>query len=166
MSLWIFQVTLVFAATSSPAMQGVVKIVSEFDGKKRIGSGFVVGLDERTAYILTAAHVIEGDASPKISFYSAPTQHVTSHVIGIDGDNRKGLAVLAVDGNIPDELIALSLAQQLTVNGGEKITMIGFPRAIGVAWASLSGSVIGLRGPDLMFSASVDEGNSAVRDHG
>ena len=154
------QIAVVFAEESTPLKQGVVKIISEFDGRKRIGSGFVVGLEEKTAFILTAAHVIEGDVSPNVLFYSIPSQQFVSRVIGIDGDNRKGLAVLAVDSNIPDELIALSLAQQLTVNGGEKVTMIGFPRAIGVAWASLSGSVIGLRGPDLMFSASVDEGNS------
>ena len=54
---------------------GVVKIVSTLDGKRRTGTGFAVKADGTSVYLVTAAHVIEGDPTPKVEFFYQ-TEHV------------------------------------------------------------------------------------------
>ena len=43
------------------AKKAVVKITSQAEGENRVGTGFIAKLDENTAYIVTASHVIEGE---------------------------------------------------------------------------------------------------------
>ena len=49
---------------------GVVKITSKRPGgQEEEGSGFIVRLENNAAYIATAAHVIQGDSQPKVTFF-------------------------------------------------------------------------------------------------
>lgn len=149
---------------SDPSIQtlkhGIVKISSTVDGKQRIGTGIIIQLDHDAAYIVTASHVIEGDQHPKVSFFSKPNRPVTARVIGLEGGDPRGLGALLIDGDLPSDLRALPLNQSLRVTGGEKVTLIGFPRVAGTTWAVTPGTVAGSSGRDLSFTAPADEGNS------
>jgi len=80
---------------------GVVKIVSHFEEKRRVGTGFIVRLEPHAAYILTASHVIEGDPEPPpVTFQTAPTQSFAAKVVGMEGGDPTGLAALVVEGAV------------------------------------------------------------------
>lgn len=140
--------------------RGVVKITAQVEGKKRVGSGVVVKLDDDHVYIVTASHVIEGDQHPNVFFYPAPHRSYRAHVLGLEGGNPAGLAALLVEGKIPSDLVALHLDQTTAASGGEPITLIGFPRAEGSMWTVTTGTLSGRRGSALSFSGTADEGNS------
>ncbi|MEO8327163.1 MAG: hypothetical protein ABI618_15015, partial [Nitrospirota bacterium] len=42
--------------------RGVVKITAQFGKRQQIGTGFVAGQGKRHLFIVTASHVIEGEA--------------------------------------------------------------------------------------------------------
>jgi hypothetical protein len=140
--------------------KGVVKITAQVDGKKRVGSGVVVKLDDDHVYLVTASHVIEGDPQPNVFFYAAPHRAYRARVLGLEGGDPAGLAALLVEGKIPSDLTTLHLDQTTAVNGGEPITLIGFPRAEGSMWTVTTGTISGRRGSALSFSGTADEGNS------
>ena len=68
---------------------GVVKVSSTVDGRKRVGTGVVVKTDGNIVYIMTVSHVIEGDPAPKITFHSQPNRTHAAQVIGIDARIQK-----------------------------------------------------------------------------
>lgn len=74
---------------------GVVKIVSTLEGKRRTGTGFAVKADGTTVYIVTAAHVIEGDPSPKVEFFTRQNTQVSAVVL--KQDLRYDLALLKAE---------------------------------------------------------------------
>ena len=47
---------------------GVVKITSTFGGISRLGTGAIIKIEQNSVYIITAAHVVEGDPNPLITF--------------------------------------------------------------------------------------------------
>ncbi len=165
MSLLSGHVAAVVMATPTPVPAtnclkcGVVKITAQVDGKTKTGSGVVVRVDQDAAYIATAAHVIEGDPHPKVTFFSLTLQPASAEVVGSEGGDRKGLAALRVPGPIPDGVVALALDQTSRVAGGEAVTFIGFPRGL-PPWTVSTGSLSGVRGPALAFQALVEEGHS------
>ena len=140
--------------------KGVVKITAHVEGQQpKVGTGFVVRVEKDAAYIVTAAHVIEGDPKPQITFLPQPQQPLTAQVIGIEGGDQHGLAALRVAGPIPESVVALALDHTTKVAGGEPVTFIGFPRAL-PPWTVSTGSLSGLKGPTLAFQALVEEGHS------
>ena len=55
--------------------KGVVKITAHAGGQQpRVGAGFIVRLEPEVAYIVTAAHVVEGDARPRVTFFHQPLE--------------------------------------------------------------------------------------------
>ena len=132
---------------------GVVRITSNQEG-----SGFIVGItsDRKIAYILTAAHVIGSDAEPTVTFFNSPTP-VPAAVIFKQDQKRYGsdraLAVLAVDKNIPPGARPLPLYTKKPPSAGDGISAIGSP-GTGAAWSVIPGSVTGLEGTDILFSAT------------
>ena len=139
---------------------GIVKITAEVNGKPRVGTGIIVRLEKEAAYIVTASHVVEGDQEPQVAFYPDPNEPFTAKVLGSETGEEKGLAALRVKGTLPSELRALQLDTETTVRGGEDIEIIGFPGLGLVPWAVTKGSIMGRQGPDLVFAAGVNEGNS------
>jgi formylglycine-generating enzyme required for sulfatase activity len=82
-----------------------------------------------------------------------------AQVVGIQGGDPQGLAVLRVAGPIPDGVVALPLDVTTRVAGGEAVTFVGFPRTL-PPWTVSSGSLSGMNGPTLAFQALVEEGHS------
>lgn len=140
--------------------RGVVKITANVGGQNRVGTGFIVRIDDETAYIVTASHVVEG-GSLIVHFYPKPDVPYPGNIKAMDGGNPKGLAVVMVRGSLPKGVRSLVLESNLMITGGEPVTLIGFPRAIGVPWAIASGIITGQKGVDLIIAGSaVQEGNS------
>ncbi|HSA87676.1 MAG TPA: SUMF1/EgtB/PvdO family nonheme iron enzyme [Nitrospira sp.] len=140
--------------------RGVVKLVARGEEQQpKVGTGIVVRVDKDAAYIVTAAHVVEGDPKPTVTFYSHPQQPLVTQVVGIQGGDQHGLAALRVVGPIPDGVLALSIDRTTKVVGGEALTFIGFPRTL-PPWTVSTGTLSGMHGPTLAFQALVEEGHS------
>jgi formylglycine-generating enzyme required for sulfatase activity len=140
--------------------KGIVKISATVEGKTKVGTGFIVRLEKGTAYIVTAAHVIEGDPKPQVAFHPRANEFLSSQTLGIEGGDPRGVAVLVVKGNVPLEARAFSISTKAAVRGGESVTVIGFPGQTGTPWMVTTGTVGGRTGSDLTFSGVVGEGNS------
>jgi formylglycine-generating enzyme required for sulfatase activity len=142
---------------------GVVKITAKPpQGTANVGTGFIVRVDKEAVYIVTAAHVIAGDAQPKVEFFTKRNMPVTAEMLGLEGDDEvRGLALMVVRGqeNLPKGLTTLSLAGAARLTGGEDIVVIGFPRNAG-PWAIVKGNISSRQGRDIYFSPSVESGHS------
>lgn len=139
---------------------GVVKITAHVNGTTKIGTGIVVRLEKDAAFIATASHVIEGDPEPTVQFHADPGPPVSAKVIGIEGGDPRGLAVLVVREDLPDTLRVLPLDSHVQLESGDPITVLGFPRLAGAPWAVTKGELVGRNGRNLVFSGPIDEGNS------
>lgn len=140
---------------------GVVRVISKAEGQQsREGSGVIVGLETGAAYVLTASHVIEGDAEPGVSFFTRPNHTFRARVVRTEGGKDDGLAALLVEGEIPKGLTTLCIDSSIQVNGGEPVTVIGFPRSLGTPWAVTTGSIHGVKDRYITLQAPVEEGNS------
>lgn len=148
------------AQTIDDLKKGVVKITAQADGNTKVGTGFIVRLEKDEAYIVTASHVVEGDPQPKVMFRGKESKSFPAHVKGTKGKDPRGLAVLVVPGDLPQELQALPMSSDFEANGGEGVTVIGFPRMPAVPWAVTPGVVTGQEGEYLVFSGAAAEGNS------
>ncbi len=161
--LGVTQGDLVGAQNIAQLQSGVVKITAKPpSGTANIGTGFIVRLETNVAYIVTAAHVVAGDAQPKVEFFTKRNMPVTAEVLGLEGDDEvRGLALLVVRGaeNLPTGVTALALAGAARLSGGEDILVIGFPRNAG-PWALIKGNISSRQGRDIYFSPSVDSGHS------
>lgn len=156
----LIQVELLAGQGVEQLKPGVVKIIAQpAEGTRKAGTGFIVKLEMDAAYIMTAAHVVSGDAQPGVEFFRKNSIPVPADVLGVD--EMRGLAVLVVRGqqNILSELIALPLASHSGLLGGENIIIIGFPRSAG-PWHVTTGNFGSRRGSDIYFSPSLDEGSS------
>lgn len=160
MTFWLTVHSAVLAADIEELKKGIVKIIAEVEGKTKVGTGFIVRVEKDAAYIVTAAHVIEGDSQPRVTFFARPAEPFSSKVIGTEGEDPKGLAVVAVQGQLPSGLRALILERAIQISGGEPTMLIGFPSVLGTPWTVTNGSISGLRGRELTFQAPVEEGNS------
>ena len=141
---------------------GVVKITATEGDKTKVGTGFIVKLDSDIVYIVTAAHVVSGDAQPRVQFFpqeDVSVQAMVRHSEG--GDEVTGLALLVVRGknNIPSGLTVLTLASASRLSGNEEIIVIGHPRGAG-DWSILKGGIASRKGRYMTLDANIDEGNS------
>jgi len=158
----------VFLAFVSPCLpqdieilqKGVVKVTTTtFEGKRKIGTGFIVRLGVDVVYIVTASHVIEGARDVKVEFFTGRNRLIPVEVLGLEGDDPRGLAALAIEGKIPAGVSVLKMDRVTPVRAGEPVTIIGFPDA-GGPWAVTKGEIVGRKGKTIAFSGAVDEGNS------
>jgi formylglycine-generating enzyme required for sulfatase activity len=141
--------------------KGVVKILATPPGEsQRGGTGFIVRLKKDAAYIVTAAHVVEGDPTPKVSFFPDATKFVEARVLGIEGGDENGLAALVVEQRIPSNVQVLCFEEHRKVSEGASVTAIGFPIAAATPWMVTQGTLSGRRGSMLTFAGIVDSGNS------
>jgi len=147
--------------------KGVVKVTAmAADGKRRVGTGFIVRLGVDAAYIVTASHVVEGAPTVDVEFFTGRNRPISAKVTGLEGADPQGLAALTVEGKIPAGLSVLKMNRQFSPTAGDPVTMIGFPAA-GGPWAVTKGEIVGRKGRTITFSGAVDEGNSGgplVRD--
>lgn len=140
---------------------GVVKVIAQVHGIQKIGTGFIVRLTQEVAYVVTASHVVEGDKTPQVEFYTRRNLPISAQVVGLEGGDPRGLALLAVRGreNLSAGLFALPLASQAHLRGGDELTVIGFPRLAG-PWSVSIGNFVSQKGRDLLFTGAIGEGNS------
>ena len=154
---------------------GVVKITSTtLEGKRKIGTGIIVKVEEEEAYILTASHVVEGDVDPEIVFYSDKHHPFPGKVLHLEGGDPRGLAVLLVEAKMKHSLKALPLEplkalrlepwgsgyEPSSVQSGISVFLIGFPRTPPIPWFVTKPIISGQDGRLLAFSGNADEGTS------
>ncbi len=138
---------------------GVVKISSLSEGKRKTGAGFIIKLEPGIAYIVTAAHVVEGDPAPQVEFFTRRNVTVKGEIRKIEGGDPQGLALMVVRGqdNLPPGMVALKLGA--LVSGGDEVSAIGFPSGI-ASWGVLRVNVVALEGRNIVLSKALEEGNS------
>ena len=85
-----------FAQDEASLRGGVVKIMStNRDGMHSTGTGFAVKAEGSSVYIVTAAHVVEGDSNPQIEFFTRRNTPVNASVL--KKDLRYDLALLKAE---------------------------------------------------------------------
>jgi len=160
MALIIEDLPLSQAQTIDELKAGVVKITAMVHGQKKIGTGFIVKIEDGTAYVVTASQLVEG-AALIVNFFTNPDKGYKGTTRNLQGGYSKGLAVIMVQGPLPKDIRPLVLASNLEVKGGESATVIGFRRSPPIPWGVFQGILTGKIGADLIVSgAVVNEGNS------
>jgi hypothetical protein len=149
------------AAEGTQPEAGVVRIVAVADGKRKVGTGFVVKLEPELAYIVTAAHVVEGAQQTTVEFYTKQHSPVRAEVPRIEGGNPRGFALLVVRGekSLPTGVSALPLASSSTLKPRDQVEVIGFPEG-GGGWAVVSAQVSSREGAEWILTGAIDEGSS------
>ena len=160
--VWCWMISTATAADDLARLQGaVVKITSELDDRRRTGAGVIVKIEPETVYILTAAHVVEGDKHPAVEFFARRNATSKSDVLRLEGGDPKGLALLAVRGkeSFPSDLPLLAINSGSALAQGDEVTAIGFPKG-GGPWSVSRMTVNARDGRNLIVAGTVDEGNS------
>ena len=141
--------------------KAVVKITSLADGKRKTGTGFIVKLEADIAYIVTAAHVVEGDQAPQVEFFTRQNVTVKAEVRKIEGNDPSGLALMVVRGkqNLAPGLTALSLGTAVGLKAGDQVSAIGFPSGV-ASWGVSRINIVSLEGRNIVLSKDLEEGNS------
>ncbi len=151
-----------FANDFEVLKRSVVKIRSKSpEGVAQIGTGFVVSVDDDTVYIVTASHVVEGDSSPQVEFFSARSKRVKAEVGQREGDDDRGLAYLIVrDENIAAKGVkALELKLNGKIESGQEVFVMGFGEGQG-DWAVIRATIVSIVGRDIRLDGRVEAGNS------
>jgi len=126
------------------------------------GSGFVID-DE--GHIVTNAHVVDGAEAVTVIFFNG--LEVRAEVVGTDLDSD--LAVVGVD-EVPEGVLALSLAEIESVGPGDRVVAIGNPFSLGGSMTLGIVSAVGRTIPTgetpfsipqaIQTDASINPGNS------
>ncbi len=155
------QALLALPAFAQSPESAVVRITAKEGDRSKAGTGFIVQLTPELAYIVTASHVIEGDAEPQVEFFTRRDQPATASIKAAEVGDPKGLALLVVSGRqaIAPNLSVLALDADTPLKGGDEVTAIGFPR-MGGDWAVSKGHLSARQGRELIFAMPVGEGNS------
>lgn len=140
--------------------KGVVKItVTTFEGGKKTGTGFVVSQEATSVSIVTASHVVEGGREIDVEFFTDRGRLFQAKVMGMEGGDPQGLAILSISGETPEDVLVLRMNPSVPVRAGDPLTTIGFPNA-GGPWAVSKGEIVGRKGKVITFSGAIEEGNS------
>ena len=141
--------------------KGVVKITAQVEGMTRTGTGFIVRVEKDVAYIVTAAHVVQGDPQPRVTFFSQQETPYPGAVRNAEGGEERGMALLMVkaQADFLSKETVLPLNAAVRLSGGESILTIGFPQS-GGSWAVIKGDVVSREGRKLNINANIQEGNS------
>jgi formylglycine-generating enzyme required for sulfatase activity len=146
------------AAQLSSIRAGVVKILVTSPVSKT-GAGIVVRHDADEAYLITAAHVVAGADTISVEFPGVGRSW-KAEARNIEFDNpTQGLALLQVTGTLPSDVVALPLATDIALYGGEQVTIIGHQPSTG-DWGVLTGTVSGRKGRELVIQAPIQEQTS------
>jgi hypothetical protein len=139
--------------TTEQIKKSVVRIRAE----NREGTGFVVGVSDDKAYIVTVSHVVEGDPKPTVEFFE--DNELEAEVLDNEAQEN-GLALLSVKGLISSDVMPLYLVRKRNLNIGDTVFTFGFPKG-GTNWSYDKLSYSGQKLRNLLFSDSdITEGNS------
>jgi sulfatase modifying factor 1 len=144
----------------TPGWQSSIAKVSVDPELNRVpGTAFVVAVEGQTAFLVTCAHVVEGDSGPRVEFLAVAYRTFTATVRAREpGDNPRGLALLVVE-NPPPGLRALPLAVPTDAVIGEDVVVAGYPSPKGQFFAPKT-SIAGFAGQDLNLSRETPPGFS------
>ena len=129
LALMIVSLPLGHAQTIDDLKAGVVKIKAKTG---RVGTGFIVRVEQDKVFIITAAHVIAGDSQPEVEFFFKRNESVKGTVLpGAEvHDDMQGLALVMVRGqdflSKGIQSLAFGLATEI-VAGSEEALIIGHP---------------------------------------
>lgn len=139
----------------------VVKLIAQSDGNTRTGTGFIVKIEPDAVYIVTASHVVEGDPTPLVEFFTARNRRVKAEIVKLEGGDPKGVGLIAVRGRdkIPANLNALPFETDADLEGADEVVIIGFGQGQG-DWAVLKAQVVSVDGRDVKIDGRIEEGNS------
>lgn len=142
------------------AVSALVRISGTRGGAPVRGSGFVVGLDDNKATVVTASHVIEGLQKIEVTFAAQPTlSFPVGSVLGLDPGSPNGLAVFEVRGALPPGVTTLSLEIENRPRVGETLLLLGFPQ-MELTPRTTQRVMSGRRGTLLVVDQEVGEGFS------
>ena len=130
-----------FSQTTESLKRGVVKVIVEVDGSRKIGTGFIVEKDDYGVNMVTASHVVGDNKKVQIEFYTRRNRKYTATVTNLEG-GEKGLALISVEGTVPSRLKVLNFGKPPRSGA---ILAIGHPRYSGVFWAVVEGNIVGLK---------------------
>ncbi len=144
--------------TTEQIEKSVVRIRAENQkGGVKEGTGFVVGVSNDKAYVITVSHVVKGDHNPTVEFFEDNKFKAEL----LDSEPQKnGLALLSVKGLIPYDVMPLYLVKKRNLKSGDALFTIGFPRG-GARWARDELSYSGKKMRNLLFSGSEQKGGSS-----
>lgn len=139
---------------------GVVRItaVNSGTGASHNGTGFVVQHSSDNMFIVTAAHVVEGEKYPKVEFYARRNAPVEAEVLKMDPSNDIALLKIRDRTQIPEQISVFSLIESQRVSDGEEFTVIGFPGSH--AWTAVKVTLSARDGVKLILDGNVKPGNS------
>jgi quinoprotein glucose dehydrogenase len=152
-------VLAVRAQDADEIQAAVVKIMDT----PRPGTGVVVAVEQGTATVLTASHVIQGAtkgfrvvfaASPDL----APMTVQSSDVVGMQPDETHGLSAFRVRG-VPAAVKAVPLTTSVTFAARQDLVYWGYPSGA-TRPRNFGGAYSGLEGTLLLMDRSVGEGAS------
>ncbi len=148
-------------ATIEELQAGVVKIEAKTaEAGRKIGTGFILELKEGEAYILTAYHVIAGAQKPSIYFHTKPDAPFAGKPLFQDAaDDRKGLAILRVQGQLPEGLRILNLNTTLDLKGKDELIIFSFAHK-GRTSFFFRAHIAGRFGAEMAIDSNVEEGTS------
>lgn len=115
-------------------LQGVFEILSQanvylrtdIDGSSEIGSGVIIGVDETSYFILTCAHVVDGDGEEILSTMAKTVDGVDRPFEVVAIDVEKDLAVVSINKEGLDSFLPLFI-QTSTPESNEMLVAIGNP---------------------------------------
>jgi S1-C subfamily serine protease len=159
--IWIILSCFVFedlAFGGNLPQEGIVKIITD-EGNK-VGTGLIINIRDQTAYILTAAHVIEGVGTLSIKFHKPGESPVIGKRVPdwINPETEKDLAVIKVEKlseGILSSLRVLKLGNSARVKEGEKGIITCGHVFDGEDWKYVNGTIGKKKAPDeFIFSAA------------
>jgi formylglycine-generating enzyme required for sulfatase activity len=118
----------------------------------------VVSVTPERAWVLTSAHVVEGDPSPIVAFLSDFENPRQAQVRHLEGGDPRGLSLLVV-ANPPSGLQAIEPASDATLTEGLSVIVAGFPVAVG-RFSVEPRTLASIVGRDLFLSPETGEGFS------
>jgi hypothetical protein len=126
------------------------------------GTAVVVSLQRDVAYLVTSAHVVDGDPNPVVRFLKGTTRPYQAKVVAVekpgpDQSRDRRLALLAV--SMPPPGLTDLGETYVSAGAGEPVSYAGFPAAIG-DYARLDTTVAASKGEDLFLSRESDGGFS------
>lgn len=137
---------------------GIAKVTVKRNLSRNPGTAFVVSLRGGNAYLVTSAHVVEGDEAPQIEFVADQDRSYRAAVRGLEAGDERGLALLVVNGP-PAEVKAIA------VSGGgppaiqSRVDVAGFPVPFST-FSVVDTTVASRRGRDILLSRETGEGFS------
>lgn len=138
--------------------KGVVKIIANQNGIQKTGTGFIIKHDAKATYIVTAMHVVSGDKSPKVAFFSE--RHSLIEVEVLRNDLRNDISLLKVrdPSQVPTDVVAFMFSIDDDVKDSDALITIGFTP--GMEWARFPVTLASQQGADLILEGNLGEGNS------